>query len=116
MKAGIFVANQLHKYFPNDTLVKVGVGTAFLKDPNTKYSFGGPISYENEHLIMFHGLPKRIEVDGENLIELFKYEHSDFLAGCCILQQNPTCKFDDHSFTFEGKTYYDIEDVELLLT
>lgn len=115
MSAHIFIANQLHKYFPTDTLVKVGVGTAYIKDPNTNYDFGGAVRYENENVILFHGLPKRIEIDGENMLDLLHYEHNAFLADCCILRQNKTCIFDEYKFEYEGKTYYEIEDVQSLL-
>lgn len=115
MIVNIFVANQLYKFFPTDTLVKVGAGTAFLKDKSTEYSFGGPIAYENNDVILFHGLPKRIEVDGENLVESFQWQHNALLADCCNLKQNKTCIFNEFDFVYEGKKYYDIEDVELLL-
>ena len=95
MNPAIFVANQLHKFFKADELVKVGVCTAFLKDEKTKYEFGGRIAYENDRVIMFHGLPKRIEVDGENLIELLQYELCDLLADCYNLKHIKACKFDE---------------------
>lgn len=116
MNPYIFVSNQLHKYFPTDTLVKVGVCTAFLKNQDTKYEFGGHVLYKNSNVILFSGLPKRIEIDGENLIELFQYQHSSLLSGCYDLKQTNKCKFDEYHFEYDNKKYYEIEDVELLLS
>lgn len=116
MNPYIFVTNQLHKYFPTDTLVKVGVGTAFLKNPDTKYEFGGRVIYENDDVILFTALPKRIEIDGENLIELIQYQHNSLLGRCYDLKQTNKCKFDEFYFEYDNKKYYDIEDVELLLS
>lgn len=115
MNPAIFVANQLNKYFKSDTLVKVGATTAFLKDEKTKYSFGGKVLYENDAVVLFGGLPKRIEVDGENMLELFQYQHNRLLSGCYVLKQNETCKFSEYYFEYNGKKYYDVEDVELLI-
>ena len=116
MNPAIFVANQLYKYFTTDTLVKVGVGTAFLKNPDTKYEFGGRILYENADVILFSALPKRIEIDGENMIELFTYQHNSLLGKCYDLKQSNKCKFDEFHFEYDNKKYYDIEDVEILLS
>lgn len=115
MSTRIFVANQLHKFFGEDTLVKVGVGTAFLKNPKTKYDFGGSIAYENEHVVMFNGLPKRVEIEGVNMVDALQYEHNDFLGYCCTLRQDPTCKFGEFDFEYDGKKYYNIEDVFTIL-
>lgn len=116
MSPSIFVANQLYKYFPTDTLVKVGVRAAFLKNPDTKYDFGGHILYENADVILFTGLPKRIEVDGEDMIKIFQYQHNSLLCGCYDLKQTNKCKFNEFHFEYDNKKYYDIEDVDLLLS
>lgn len=116
MNPSIFVANQLYKHFPTDTLVKVGVSTVFLKNPDTKYVFGGHVLYENADVILFTAIPKRIEVDGENMIELFPYQHSDFLGHCYTLKQTNNCKFDEFHFEFNSKKYYEIEDVNILIS
>ena len=72
--------------------------------------------YENDDVILFTALPKRIEVDGENMIELFQYQHNSLLGGCYDLKQTNKCKFDEFHFEYDNKKYYDIEDVELLLS
>lgn len=115
MNPSIFVANQLYKYFPTDTLVKVGTASAFLKDKSTEYDFGGKVLYENEDVVLFAGLPKRIEIDGENLIDSFQYQHNDLLGYCFKLKQTNKCDFDEFCFNYDGKKYYDIEDVQLLV-
>ena len=71
---------------------------------------------KNDDVILFTALPKRIEVDGENMIELFQYQHNSLLGGCYDLKQTNKCKFDEFHFEYDNKKYYDIEDVELLLS
>lgn len=115
MNPAIFVANQLYKYFSTDELVKVGVFTAFLKDEKTSYDFGGKIAYENNHVVLFYGIPKRIEVDGENMIELLQYEHCELLADCYNLKHKKACDFGENEFKYNEQTYYNIEDVSNLL-
>ena len=107
----LFLANQMYKLFGTERLVKIGVNTVFTKDRNNTYEFGGKIYAENEDMVLFYGLPKRIEIHGDNVTALIEYEHNDLLGVCCELRQDKTCEFDENYFIYQGVKYYDIRDL-----
>lgn len=85
--------------------------TRCLQDRNNTYEFGGKIYAENEDMVLFYGLPKRIEIHGDNVTALIEYEHNDLLGVCCELRQDKTCVFDENYFIYQGVKYYDIRDL-----
>lgn len=116
MNPVIFISNQLYNMYESESLLKVGVCTVFLKRQDTEYSFGGKILYENDNIIIFIGLPKRIEIDDMNLVDSIDYIHTSELSMCYDLKQSKQCKFDEFLFEFDKKKYYSIDDLKLLLT
>lgn len=112
MNPTIFIASQLNKLYTSESLVKVGVNTAFIKDQNQNYSFGGKIYYEDKDVIVFHGLPKRIEIEGDNLAACLEYEHNDLLGICYNLKQKEGTLFYKDYFLYDGEIYYSIHDLE----
>ena len=110
----LFIANQLVELFPYDSLIRIGVCTAFIKKNGVDYDFGGRVYYENDDVIIFSGLPKRIEVDGLDLIELLQWEQSDLLGKCLELVKQGAV-FNQYEFDLNGNVYDHIEYVEQLL-
>ena len=114
MSPVVFIAKQLHKIYPHESFIKVGVNTAFVKDKSQNYEFGGRIYLETDDIVLFHGLPKRIEVEGVNLLGALELERDDLLTICYNLKQDITCKFEEKYFEFKGKKYYDVFDLETI--
>lgn len=112
MSPVVFLAKQLHKLYAIESFIKVGVNTVFIKDKKQNYEFSGRVYIETDDIVMFHGLPKCIEVEGENLLGALELERNDLLTTCFNLKQDSSCNFEENSFTFKGKMYYDIFDLD----
>ena len=107
-----FISNQLHMVYPIESFIKLGVCTAFIKDKNQDYSFNGKKFYETDDVVVFTGLPKCIELDGENLLGALELEYDFMLSTCYKLKQDNECSFEIDHFMYKGRKYKSILDLD----